>query len=56
MNVDPVAFLKDFGPTIALLGYFVYKDWKFTQRITDLMAKIEEYLELNHKAARAACN
>lgn len=45
MNIDPISFLKDFGPTIALLGYFVYKDWSFTGKVLSLMAKIEEYLE-----------
>lgn len=45
MNIDPISFLKDFGPTIALLGYFVYKDWQFTSKVVALMAKIEEYLE-----------
>ena len=54
MTIDWQALLKDYGPAMCLLGYFVYKDWKFTARITELMAKIEEYLETQAtKAAKA---
>jgi len=35
--------LDKYGTSLALLGYFVYKDWKFTTQVVQLMQKIDSY-------------
>ncbi len=45
MEFDPVALLKDLGPTLALLGYFVWKDKTFTEKMLLLMGKVESLLD-----------
>jgi len=45
VEFDVVAVLKDLGPALALLGYFVWKDKTFTEKILTVMAKVEHLLD-----------
>jgi hypothetical protein len=45
MPFDPLVFLDKYGVTIALLAYFIWKDYHFTERIVSLAARIEDYFD-----------
>lgn len=47
MEVDLVKMIQDLGVPVGLLVYFAYKDYKFTAKIVDLMARVQAALELN---------
>lgn len=36
--------LDKYGVSLALLGYFMYKDYVFTERVIVLMQKLDSYL------------
>lgn len=38
--------IKNLGVPIALVAYYLYKDWQMTQKIVELMAKIDAFLEM----------
>lgn len=44
-SLDVVALIKDVGPSLALLAYFAWKDYKFTARVVELMGRVEAVLE-----------
>lgn len=39
-----VKLATDNGLTVILVGYFLFKDWKFNQQIIDTLASIREVL------------
>lgn len=45
MEFDLVQLIKDLGPSLGLLLYFVYKDYKFTGQIVALMSRVDAVLE-----------
>lgn len=54
MDPDTVAIavaLKEYGIPGLLLGYFLYKDFRFTEKVTGLMAKMDAYLDKQTKPA-----
>lgn len=42
---DLVKIIMDYGISIGMIVYFIYKDYKFTQNITSCLAKLEELIE-----------
>lgn len=52
LSLDQIGQLvQNFGIPAVLLGYFVYKDWSFTGRLTELMAKVDMLLEKHFEGA-----
>lgn len=45
MDLDLVQLIKDLGPSVGLLLYFVYKDHKFTGQILALISRVDSALE-----------
>ena len=51
INMNEIAeIIVKYGTAVAVLAYFIYKDAKFTGRITELIGKVETLLNnLNGK-------
>lgn len=38
-----------YGPPVLLVAYFLIKDWNFTERVIEVMTKIEVLIEARDK-------
>lgn len=43
MDFPWIEILKNFGPLVAIIVFFVYRDWQRELRLTNRVEKLEEY-------------
>lgn len=49
MEFDLIKLIQDLGLPVGLVIYFAYKDFRFTAKIVELMAKVDLYMAGNRK-------
>lgn len=52
MEIDLVKTIQEMGLAIALVIYFLVKDWKFTQQIVALMTKVDASMDAMRGAGK----
>jgi hypothetical protein len=45
----PTMLMLFYGPPVLLVAYFLIKDWNFTERVIEVMTKIEVLIEARDK-------
>lgn len=43
MSIDLVALLKDFGPLIGIVLFFIWRDWRREENLVDRVQKLEDF-------------
>lgn len=52
MEIDLAKMIQEMGLSVALVVYFLIKDWKFTQQIVALMTKLDDSIDAMRGAGR----